>query len=176
MAEKCKKLYIDAEGNKSRSWHEGAVGLLFLFANGEERAVEREQFPPNIRAAHEFHGMSQKLGDSYASAESVEAAVEAFDTRLEASLEGRWLDRTEGAVRTSDLAQAMHNLKPEKYPDVKAAQAAIATMTKEERKARESIPQVAAEIERLRFERAQAKVKAAQEAAAKAGGEALADL
>lgn len=50
------------------------VGVQFDFANGQKLVVLLKDLTPDILTAAAAHGISQKVGDSYAGAESVEEA------------------------------------------------------------------------------------------------------
>lgn len=167
MAEKAKKSYISAQGDESRSAVPGTVQVVFQFANGENRAVSPEDFPEEIRNCFTLNGISQKLGDKYAGVDTAEEAVEAFDDLLSALREGRWLMRTsEAGPRTTDLAAALHAVKSDKYPDVTAAAKAVSEWDEERRKSALKVPQIAAEIQKIRADRQAAKAAKAAEAAA----------
>lgn len=62
--------------------------ITFTFSDGETRNVDVTKFQDSVRESAAVHGMSQKLGDSYAnSGGDVNWAKEQFDATL-ATLEG----------------------------------------------------------------------------------------
>ena len=100
-----------------------------------------------------------------------------FDDLNSALMEGRWLMRVaEAGPRTTDLAAALATLKPEKYPTVEDAAQAIGEWDEEKRKSAVKVPQVKAEIDKIRAARQAAKAEKSAELAGQAKAEALAEL
>lgn len=170
MAKVCSKLYLTESGDEVKRLDPNAAiaTLAFQFADGESRQVNLGEFPADIRDCFAWHGLSQKLGDSYASKQGNDA-VEAFDDVLDALRNGTWLQKGESAgPRTTDLALALHRLKPEKYPELVDAAARVAEMSAEEKKAAQNLAVVEHAILEIRAERA-AKKKAELEAKISSG-------
>lgn len=163
-----KKVYLDAEGKDAgRSVPENVSGLEFRFTNGETRKVVAEEFPENIQIAAMWHGFAQKLGDSYASSESVDAAVGSFEEMYNQLLEGDWITAAEGgAPRVTQLALAYANAVRSSGAEItdEDAVAKVKTWDADKRKAAAEVPEVATALAELRLAAAKAKLAAAKAA------------
>lgn len=84
-------------------------GVRFVFANGAEMVAKLADFSDEIKTRLAVHGLSQKLGDSYASAEDVKQAYDWAKETLSTLLEGKWSTRTAGnsGPKTTLLARAI---------------------------------------------------------------------
>lgn len=182
MAERvkvCDKSYIDADGEESRYASPETVGLVFKFTDGTERKVSLNSIGEKCKGAALWHGLSQKLGDSYAGAKGeVQTAIENFDTVLERLGNDDWVQQGEGpGTRPSMVADAIkaalekggQEVTEERYAKIRET-----IKDKDNRKAALAIPEVAVEYERLKVEAAQERLAAKQKAAAESGGEGLA--
>lgn len=118
---KCDKFYIDQEGGKSRHASPQAVAILFVFTNGSELLVKPNELSDDMQYCGKFHGVNQKVTDSYSGTETVEDAYENAEGMYENLQEGRWINRAEGIVRTTVLAAALTRCKPQKYPTIETA-------------------------------------------------------
>lgn len=91
--------------------------VKFVFADGTSRTVQVDDLPASITRQAALHGLSQKLGDCYASAK--EAAIEArmepvdwakqeFDSVLEGIMAGEWNRKRQGGsgLTVQALAEA----------------------------------------------------------------------
>lgn len=176
------KVYINKDGKESRHATPDAVALVFRFTNGHEVTVDPTKLPADIATCLQFHGASQKIGDSYASAETLDEAIENAEGTLENLMEGIWVEKAEGMVRTSVLAEALARCKPDKYHSTAEAQVAVKSWDKEKRKnvldATKGVPALIAAYESIRAERAMQRADAASQVAArlKDGDESLNDL
>ena len=65
-------------------------GVTFAFIDSESVTCDMADLPTDIVQALAVHGLSQKLGDSYASAESVEEARSAMVAVWDNLLAGNW--------------------------------------------------------------------------------------
>ena len=92
-----KKLYRNAKGEEGSHAGEDTTGLFFKFSNGHVVNVEVEKLADSIKLAALFHGLSQKIGDTYAGADSVEEAIESAETVLERLYGGEWIKPREAA-------------------------------------------------------------------------------
>lgn len=155
MAAQNTKTYIDDAGESSRHANAGAIALVFNF-DGTEHRVTLADFPEDTLKVSAWHGLSQKLGDSYASnKDKDETAEELFLNQLDALKRGDWVKARESAgPRTTIIATALQRLRSDKYADTKAAQSVVAEWTKEERTAKLKVPALAAEIAKIKAERA----------------------
>jgi hypothetical protein len=159
--EKAKKVYIDKDGNESRHASAEAIALIFRFANGHEVAVKPSELKPDIVICAALHGLSQKGGDSYAGVSTIAQSIEKCEALFENLKEGVWINRADGAIRTTVLAEALHRAKGDKYPTVEEAAEAITEWNAEKRKAvldpAKGVPQLIAAYAEIQAERAKAR-------------------
>jgi len=79
-----------------------ASAVRFDFSNGDTRTIVLNDLPSSILAQAVAHGISQKLGDSYASKKvSPDDAVQAIDKIVEALKNGDW------SIRSSEVGESM---------------------------------------------------------------------
>lgn len=182
MAERTKvadKVFLDAQGEESRHASQDTTKLEFRFTDGTVREVDLEKIGAKCKAAALWHGLSQKLGDSYAGAKGVVGdAIESLDTVLERLANDDWVKAGEGpGTRPSLVADAIkaalekagQTVDEERYATIREK-----VKGNENRKAALAIPEVAVEYERLRLEAQQARFAKMSEAAAASGGAGLA--
>lgn len=119
-----------------------------------------------------LHGISQKVGDSYAGAKSAVAELDitadewsraqAADT-IQQLIDGKWAVRASGGgARVTDLARALAEVAGAPVEDMVAK---IDEATKEEKAALRKHPKVALVLSRFKQERAEAKQKELEAAA-----------
>jgi hypothetical protein len=140
--------------------------LEVSFADGETRNVKLTDLPQGILTQLAGHGLSQKLGDSYASVKGdVGAAKTKFDATLAELLAGNWSKaRGEGEARVTELADAIARFKG---CTPQAAMVAIGKATDDQVKSWKNAPKIKALIATIKAEKAQARAeKATAESAA----------
>ena len=167
-AKVCTKFYILPDGSESRSAKANAKSLEFRFANGHTHAVKREDHPDNIRACHEWFGISEKRGNAFAGAKGdADAAEELFLSMDEQLRAGTWVERAEGVgVRPSFVVDAVVKALTTTGQKVDEKRLASIKETLKEKKARDGAlkdPAIAAAYATLKAERAIAKAKVAAE-------------
>lgn len=98
-----------------KDYDEESKTFSIVFADGAKADVELESLPSNIVTLLALHGLSQKLGDSYA---SVKGDVAAAKTKFEAVLtqlqSGEWKkarESGEGGAKVTELAEAIAQFK-----------------------------------------------------------------
>ena len=169
-----KKSYVDNAGEEKRSANVDAISVRFKFSDGTVSDIVPADLPENIISCATLHGLSQKLGDSYAGADNVSDARESFDTMLERLTGGEWItEKKAGGPRTSILVDAIAELLLESgksVDDEKRKAIADKVKTKEGRESAMANPAIAARYEKKRADRAAEK---AADAAAKAEGVTL---
>ena len=114
------------------------TGVTFKFENGESVTVNLDDFEGDMIQKLAIHGVTQKLGDSYASAESVSEAVERFYGVFNALKAGDWnvgKSAATGGIWVEALAQASGKTLEE-------AQELFASMGEEKQKAVKKHPEV----------------------------------
>lgn len=174
-----KKFYIVpglADADQPQKVVAGSTAVRFDFANGVSRTVAPGDLPESIAALLTLYGIAQKLGDTYAGVSGdIDEAVEGFDAMLEQFKAGDWsTERAATGPLSSRVVEAWVNVQTAagKSPtdEAKAAVAAILkdggtwpatgeTVTAAQAKAKFTAnPKIAAEMERLRAERAAAKL------------------
>lgn len=100
MAERttiCKKVYVDSEGNETSHASPNVDRLEFRFANGTVLAVSEKDVGDGCRKAAFFHGLAQKIGDSYAGVKGdTTTAIENASTVIERLMGDDWVKQGEG--------------------------------------------------------------------------------
>jgi hypothetical protein len=136
----------------------GSVALSIDFDNGETVVVEvAPGSPVGLQALG--HGLSQKLGDAAAGADSTE---DAFESVLEIAgriANGEWKKQAEAgtggsAKGASELVEALSRVLGQTKENVRAR---LATLDQADKLALRKTPKVAAAIEALRLERGPSK-------------------
>ena len=106
----CSKVYVDAKGEESRHANPSVDRLEFRFTNGEVVKVKLTEIGKDCAKAAAWHGVAQKIGDSYNKAETADEAQEATETMLERLVANEWVKAGEGAgPKTNVLVQAIVN-------------------------------------------------------------------
>ena len=124
--------------------------VSWYFATGDMRVVNVERFAEAIQKAFVLHGVSQKLGDCYASSTTAAEALEQFNALLEQLDGGSWEKPTREGSGASDggmLAQAVAKVLGCSVAD---AAATLKAMEGKERKALELEPDIAKELAAIR--------------------------
>lgn len=151
----CKKVYITPAGEVS-SATAAATALEFRFADGTVRRVSQDAFTsPAILEAALWHGLSQKLGDSFASSLTTSDAIEAFDNVLEQLQSGNWNTKAEGGGlrRLAKAVAVVQNI---------SVDAALERFTKMDKETLDKVrkhPAVKAEMAKQAAARAEARVQ-----------------
>lgn len=138
--------------------------------------VSPKDFTPEIQRQLMIHGLSQKLGDSYAG-EDADKCHAIFTGTLKSLTDGTWSSRSGGGggPRISQLAEAFSRAVGQ---PVEACVSKLAEMTDDQKAAVRKHPQVVSALAEIKLEKAKADAKKAKEAS-KAGdpeGEAPVDL
>ena len=171
----CQKVYIDGEGNETRSATAAAAKLEFRFANGEVRSVNLETFPANINTSLAWFGRSEKLGNFYAGAKGDPAiALEKFEAGLELLISGEWIEKGEGVgTAPSLIVEAIVRAltaEGQTVDDTRRAEIAEKCKDKDTREGAKKDAKINAHIKAITAERAAERAVKAQEAAAEATG------
>jgi len=146
----------------TKKWLEEDNGIEIEFATGQKIVATLDEFSEDIVQKLAIHGLSQKLGDSYASGEPDEAFGRA-EVVYKSLLDGDWTTRTPGAPRTTQLAEALAQVAGVK---LEQAQDKINEMSDEDKKNLKKHPQIKAALATIKAKKAQEDAaKAAQEVA-----------
>lgn len=136
----------------------GTDGVDFEFTNGETLTANLGMLPEDIITRLAVHGLSQKIGDSYASANekgwSVDECRDQALSVYNSLMDGNWA--SSGGSGTNILAEAVARITG---LDVDECAAKVRGMTDEERKELAKRADVKAVVLDIKAERAKAKVK-----------------
>lgn len=98
MAEaKATKKYYLSDGTEQRSASADVVRLTFNFANGDKLDVDPSKLNDDVRKCAMFHGLAQKIGDSYAGSKTPDEASEEASSLWERLEAGEWIAERESA-------------------------------------------------------------------------------
>lgn len=133
--------------------------VTFAFGNGETVTLDTNALSDEQKFNLLIHGAQQKIGDSYASAKGdytigVAAAQKVCDQLLADQWNASRASTGEGAPKIGELAQAIANLKG---MEIKLVSDAVGKATDDQRKAWRKNAAIAAEIARMRAEKAAAR-------------------
>lgn len=129
------------------------TNLIISFANDKQLVVAFAELPDDIKTQLAMHGLSQKVGDSYASAETVEDAVSAATRVAEDLKAGNWSVRRagEGSPRTTLLAEALARLAGR---SIEEAMEVLNDLSEEDQKKLRQDPGVKKVMAEIKLERA----------------------
>jgi hypothetical protein len=130
----------------------GAREVRWYFANGSLVPIKLDRFTEELQLAFALHGISQKFGDAYASATTVQEAREAFDELHDQLQNGDWeKKRAGGKVKEEPLlVEALARIY---QSTVEAVRPLVEAMKPAERRAMEADGEVARVILAIRAER-----------------------
>ena len=174
-----KKRFVDNAGEKVSEPGGDVAAITFEFADFEDAVVVLADIPESVRVALAWHGLSQKLGDSYANASKkpAEDCYDSFQATLERLMAGDWVKAREAAgPRTSVVFEAVLAVMAKAgKPADDATQTAIREALKEktERERAMADPRVKLAYEQIKLARAQARMAKIEAAAGAAEGGAL---
>lgn len=144
--------------NKNTDAASGTV--TFEWANDAPAfTADCSKLPKDIQKQLMLHGLSQKLGDTYAGAESIDDAITSVTAAYEQLLAGEFkaVRSGSGAVRTTLLAEAIASLQ--KQP-IEAVQETIKGLDEEQVKGLRAHPGIKAEMSKIKAKRDAEKAKA----------------
>ena len=170
----CKKVYVDANGEETRSATHEAAELQFRFDNGNTHAVKLAEHSAEIRTCLAWFGVSEKYGNSYAGAKGdADEAEGMFLSMQEQLLGGTWVDRAEAGPRPSLIADAIIaalEAAGQKVDDTRRTAIREKVKDKDTREGALKDPVIKAEYEAIKAKRAAERAK---DAAKKAKGETV---
>jgi hypothetical protein len=144
-----------AEKKVTKSIAEDNSGVGFTFADGSVLTANLSELSDEMRTQLALHGLSQKIGDSYAG-EDAENCETIAGKVWEQLVEGNWSVRTGGGAgpRISQLAEALSRATEESVQDCVAK---IADMDDETKKSVRSHPTIKAHLAQIKLEKAEAE-------------------
>lgn len=148
-----KRVYVSKNGNTSTATAD-ATELVFTFTNGKALSVKFDALPANVLDTALRHGISQKVGDSFAGAMTADEAVESAKATIAALTAGNWSAPRESTGGV--LAEAVAKVR--KIP-VEQAAAALAKLDDEQLKAVRAHREVRAAVATIAAARAVARAK-----------------
>jgi len=137
------------------------------FATGQTLTANAADLPDEMKRNLIVHGLSQKLGDSYAGADEKEA-FDCANRVLEGLMKGEWSTRGEGGGgRASMFLEALAAVLGLSLDEAKAK---FDSKTEEEQAAIKNHPQIKTKTAEIKAARAQADLAKAQAAASENAG------
>ena len=135
----------------------GVNGVVFTFANGIELVADLEMLSGDIVKRLALHGLSQKLGDSYASANEKGWSIDECYDQAADVFNNLKLDNwaVSGGSGSNILSEALSRLTGKTVAECATA---ISILSDDNRKALEKRPDVKAMVLTIKAERAAAKV------------------
>jgi len=143
-------------------------GIDITFESGDALTVNLDQLDQSIVTKLALHGLSQKLGDSYAGAEMAEAfeLASSVATRL---IEGEWTQAREGGGGGARMSMLVEALAAATGQTAEASLDVVKGMSDEQKKELKKHPAIASKLATIAAERAVEKAAKAEQAAAEAG-------
>ena len=183
MADKAKrektasKVHVHKDGKEHRSAMAGEIRLDIKFVKGDKvLSVSRSDISDDVWECAGWHGIAQKIGDSYAG-ESGDAAYDEAEKMLEQLTAGNWVTESKSTgPRIGLLVEAIVAAKVAAGMEYDEAAIKLKLADKDYAKSVKANEQVNAHYKRLEAERAAARSKEAQAAAKGADTAGLEDI
>ena len=121
-----------------------ADGVQFVFVNGTKLDCNVGDLPQEMIERLAVHGIAQKVGDSYASAESVEEALGNAKSVWENLKAGQWATK---AARGGKYVEALHRVTGKPYEDCLEAWQGMTDKQKADLRKHPGIKKAIADIE-----------------------------
>lgn len=147
-----------------KDYDETTGTFSIVFSNGKSAEITLDSLPGNIQKMLALHGLSQKLGDSYASVKgNVEEAMQRFEAVVTQLQSGEWRKtraegNNEGSGKVTELAAAIARFRD---APIEKANAVVAKASPEQKKAWQANAQIKAIIATIRAEKAAERAKSA---------------
>ena len=162
MAQRAKiatREYSDSDGNVGRSVPATPTTLTFKFENDESMVVVATDLPESIQTQLAWHGLSQKVGDAFAGAKGdVNLAQENAESLWEQLMAGVWSEKASGVgARPSMVADAIIavNIAQGRTPTTEQElDIRERVKIKEQKDGALGDPEIKAEYEKIKAERA----------------------
>ena len=151
-----------------------AMTVVITFRNGFVLSQEFNKLPETVQRQLGLHGLSQKIGDSYASISDLEESIETALSVQERLQLGDWVKAREGAgprpTMVVDAVVAALIADGQDVSDERKAKIVTVLSDKDERKAALKDPVIEAQYEGIRAAAAAKRAKEAKAEAKKEGG------
>ena len=93
----CSKVYVNKDGTESRHASPDVSHLELRFTSGNLVVIDLTKIGKGCAKAAAWHGVAQKVGDSYNKATTADEAQESAETMLERLVGDEWVKPGEGA-------------------------------------------------------------------------------
>lgn len=130
-------------------------GVSFEFVDGTNITAVVDALPDEIVRRLAIHGLSQKVGDSYASAETIEEAIASARAVLNNLTQNVWATKS---VRGGKIVEALVAFSKKPYDECLAV---YSQMSDKQKAALRKHPSIKAELAAIEAKRAEAAAKAA---------------
>ncbi len=130
----------------------GDSAMTFEFANANQLVCRLDELSPEMIQRLAVHGLSQKVGDSYASAATVEDAIERANDTWNMLVDGEWSVGRESSGGI--LAEALQRASGKTLEE---CQQILKVMPEADRKELKKHPGIAVKLADITAERAMAK-------------------
>lgn len=134
----------------------GTDRVTFAFVNGETVTANIEDLPEDMVKRLAIHGLSQKVGDSYASAETIEEAISSANAVLNNLASNVWATKS---VRGGKIVEALVAFSGKPYEECLTVYAKMDDKAKAVLRKHPSIKMELAKIEAKRAEATAAAVE-----------------
>jgi len=171
-----KKMYLYDDGTEGAHAKPNTIGMEFRFTEGGMLSIGRTDVGDNCFAAAGWHGLGQKIGDTYAG-KSGDEAFEAAAAMIERLGMDEWLLARESAgPRGSMLLAAIAAAKEAASQEFDEASVREKLSDKTYREKVMAVPQVKAQYDRIRAEAAADRAKKSAKVAKGDEGAELGDI
>ena len=135
--------------------------VAFTFSDGRVLTAGMDEFNISIIRRLALHGLSQKIGDSYAGDESVREAFDSANETLNDLLKGEWSTRTPGEPKIGLLIDGLFRVRQVKDPaiTIERVRAVVEAMDAEKKKALRANPQIKSAMADIQAERLRAEAE-----------------
>lgn len=131
-------------------------GVEFAFVNGETISATVDMLPDEIVKRLAVHGLSQKVGDSYASAETIEEAISSANAVINNLTNNVWATKS---IRGGKIVEALVAFSKKPYDECLSV---YTKMDDKAKKALRSHPSIKVELAKIEAKRAEAAAAAVE--------------
>lgn len=142
------------------------TGVRFEFSDGRTIEALIKDLSQEMQERCKVHGVSQKGGDSYSAAESVEEAYDACWATIESLKEGSWSVRGQGESGVTMLVEALFRVTSPEGHTMAQCQEIVDAADDTQIEGLQKLPPVKAALDTIRAERAVERAKKSTAAAA----------
>lgn len=176
-AEKTKRLFLNAAGDASpRARLDSVAGKVVFVETNEALDFNWNDLSPEVQRAAGLYGIMTSVTNTVGRADmSIDDMIEAATDRLSIILDGNWSAEAKSGPGNNDLLLALQRtvegMGKTWDPAPYLAKLADENVAEEFKKKWQATPQVKAHLDAIKSERALARLKKSQEAAAASGAD-----